>query len=110
MPKVRVVKAARGVLSLEIDHDDQAAGWALFRAFLGTHSPQLTDMVVTQLAELSRQGGEIAEPALNDNLGIVRGIAPRDTAELLLAMQMAAVHGATMVTARRLNGDQTPAH
>jgi hypothetical protein len=108
-PKVRVVKAARGVLSLAIDHDDQAAGWALFRASLGGHSGQLTDMMVTQLAELSRQGGEIAEPALNNNLGIVRGIAPRDTAELLLAMQMAAVHGATMATARRLNGDKTPA-
>ena len=108
-PKVRVVKAARGVLSLAIDHDDQAAGWALFRSLFGGHSAQLTDMMVTQLAELSRQGGEIAEPALNDNLGIVRGIAPRDTAELLLAMQMAAVHGATMVTARRLNGDKTPA-
>jgi hypothetical protein len=111
-PVVRVVEAADGVLSLDIDHadhDDQAAGWALLRASLGGHSRQLTDMMVTQLAEVSRQGGVIAEPAINYNLGIVRGIAPRDTAELLLAIQMAAVHGATMATARRLNGDIVPA-
>ena len=111
-PVVRVVEAADGVLSLDIDHadhDDQAAGWALLRASLGGHSRQLTDMMVTQLAETSRQDGVIAETALNNNLGIVRGIGPRDTAELLLAMQMAAVHGATMATARRLNGDIVPA-
>jgi len=111
-PKLRVVEAAGGVLSLDIDpddSDDQAAGWALLRASLGGHSRQLTGMLVTQLAELSRQDGDIAEVALNNNLSIVRGIRPRDTAELLLAMQMAAVHGATMATARRLNGDIVPA-
>lgn len=111
-PRLRVVEAAGGVLSLDIDPDDpddQAAGWALLRASLGGHSRQLTGMVVTQLAELSQQDGDIAEAALNNNLSIVRGIGPRDTAELLLAMQMAAVHGATVATARRLNGDIVPA-
>ena len=40
-------------------------------------------------------------------LSVVRGINPRDETEALLAAQMAAIHNATMVAARRLNHVET---
>jgi hypothetical protein len=40
-------------------------------------------------------------------LSVVRGINPRDETEALLAAQMAAIHNATMVAARRLNHIET---
>jgi len=40
-------------------------------------------------------------------LSVVRGISPRDETEALLAAQMAAIHNATMVAARRLNHVET---
>ena len=40
-------------------------------------------------------------------LSVVRGIGPGDETEALLASQMAAIHNATMVAARRLNHVET---
>ena len=40
-------------------------------------------------------------------LAVVAGINPRDETEALLAAQMAAIHNATMVAARRLNHIET---
>ena len=40
-------------------------------------------------------------------LSLVRGINPKDETEALLAAQMAAIHNATMVAARRLNHVET---
>ena len=44
---------------------------------------------------------------LNFMLSVVAGINPRDETEALLASQMAAIHNATMVAARRLNHVET---
>ncbi len=56
-----------------------------------------------QIAILGSHGRNIDEGASNFALGFVDCMKPRDAAEMLLATQMAAIHQATMMMARRLN-------
>ena len=55
-----------------------------------------------QLARIAFQGGAISQDDLGFMCSVVTGIKPRDRLEYMLAAQMAAVHLATMTSARRL--------
>ena len=55
-----------------------------------------------QLARIAFQGGEIGQDDLGFMCSVVTGIKPRDRLEYMLVAQMAAVHLATMTSARRL--------
>ncbi len=56
---------------------------------------------------MGEHGHSISEGASNFALSVVASVAPRDALEAMLAVQMAAVHQATMMMARRLNHVQT---
>ena len=56
-----------------------------------------------QIAVLGSYGKRIDEGASNFALGFVDSMKPRDAAETMLMTQMAALHQATMMMARRLN-------
>lgn len=64
---------------------------------------QVADGLVGQAAVLGSHGQRIDAAATGFVLGFVDGMAPRDPAETLLLAQMAAIHQATMMMARRLN-------
>src|SRR5438093_11802537 len=70
---------------------------------MGARDPDFYEALISQLADVSRQGRTADERGLNFMLSVVNGIEPRDQVEALLAAQMAAVHNATMIFARRLN-------
>jgi hypothetical protein len=84
------------------DHPDPAVGEVLLMAALGTTDRDFFGGVVRQLGDASSQGGKVDERALNFMLSVVKGIKPRDQVEAMLATQMAAVHVATLTSARRL--------
>src|SRR5204862_3083795 len=65
--------------------------------------PSFYEVLISQLADVGRQGRTADERGLNFMLSVVKGIEPRDQIETMLAAQMAAVHNATMIFARRLN-------
>ena len=69
----------------------------------GAINPLVTDGVVRGLSVLGSHGNKIDEAASNFALNFVDSMAPRDPAETLLLAQMAAIHQATMMLARRLN-------
>jgi hypothetical protein len=71
-------------------------------AALGTTDRDFFGGVVRQLGDTSSPGGKVDERALNFMLSVVKGIKPRDQVEAMLATQMAAVHVATLASARRL--------
>jgi hypothetical protein len=50
---------------------------------------------------------QVDQEASNFALSVIRGVEPRDQVEAMLAAQMAAVHMATMMLARRLNHVET---
>lgn len=74
------------------------------QAALGTVYPQYYAHTMTRLVELSMTGGEINPLQFNGFLGMVAGIRPRDQLESMLAVQMAAIHDATLRAAKTLQG------
>ena len=69
---------------------------------LGTDSAEFTDGVLRQLASAVSLGGGADEEAINFALAVIAGIEPKDELETMLAVQMAAIHLATMTFTRRL--------
>jgi hypothetical protein len=63
--------------------------------------------ILGQIANVARTGKQLSARDLNFVLATVRAIDPRDSTEALLAVQMAAIHNATMVAACRLNHTET---
>jgi hypothetical protein len=88
--------------TLAPDHPDPAVGQVVLMAALGTTDRDFFGGVVRQLGDTSSPGGKVDERALNFMLSVVKGIKPRDQVEAMLATQMAAVHVATLASARRL--------
>ena len=69
---------------------------------LGTNSQEFMDGVLRQLANAVSPGKDADEEAINFALAVIAGIEPKDELETMLAMQMVAVHLATMTFTRRL--------
>ena len=69
----------------------------------GAGNRQVVDGLVRQVAVLGSHGQRSDADASGFALGFVDSMAPRDAAETLLLAQMAAIHQATMMMARRLN-------
>jgi hypothetical protein len=74
---------------------------------LGTTDPDFLDGILCQLFNVGSRGGKADERTLNFMLSVVKGVKPRDQVEALLAVQMAAVHAATMTMACRLGRTET---
>ena len=83
-------------------HPNQAVGAVLWASALGTTDLTFAATLFGQLAEVARAGGALREADLNGALALVRGLAPTDETEAMLAAQMTAVHNASMAAAARL--------
>ena len=96
LPKVKLDFSAGGILKVgmsgSFDLIDAGAGNASVSAGL-----------IGQLSVLGSHGNKVDEKASNFALGFLESMAPKDAAETLLVAQMAAIHQATMMMARRLN-------
>ena len=92
-----------GVAQIEPDHPDLAVGYILLMEALGTTELDFLNGLLGQLASAGSRGKSVDESGLNFMLSVVKGIEPEDQVETMLAAQMAAVHMATMTSARRLN-------
>ena len=69
---------------------------------LGTDSQEFMDGVLRQLTNAASPGKDADEEAINFGLAVIAGVEPKDELETMLAMQMVAVHMATMTFTRRL--------
>ena len=97
------LKMLDGVLQINFTHADPDLAHILMMADLGTCDPNFLIGVQGQVANIGAQGQSIDEGASNFLLSVVRGVQPRDELESMLAVQMGAIHQATMMMARRLN-------
>lgn len=91
------------VLEIGYDHESSQLAAALTMADLGTIDPAFLTTVVKQIATIGSYGNRVDQDNSNFLLSVVRAVQPRDGLETLLAMQMGAIHSATMMMARRLN-------
>jgi hypothetical protein len=95
-------KTATKVVNVSRDHPDGNTCRMLLADAFGTADDELASGLLTQLVHAS-QPDKLPTQELNFMLSLVRGINPKDETEALLAVQMAAIHNATMVAAGRLN-------
>jgi len=73
------------------------------RFFEAAPSAAFYSGVIGQIAKIGSQKMRMDEGVSNFAIGFVDCMKPRDAAEILLMTQMAAIHEATMMMARRLN-------
>ena len=99
------LKVAAG--DVKIDHPDPLFGQLSFLKAIGSTDGDFLEGLVKQLVNAGSQGPKPDEGGINFMLSVVKGIEPRDQIEAMLAAQMAAVHAATMMFARRLAGVET---
>ena len=75
----------------------------LERILRASGNTSVADGILSQAAIIGSHGNRVDESASNFVLGFVDAMEPKDAAEALLLTQMAAIHQATMMLARRLN-------
>lgn len=97
------VKTSGSTVTIDPDHPDTLIASMLLADMLCTTDIAFMRGINDQLAYAARTGKELKAADLNFMLSTIRGIGPRDQTEALLAVQMAAIHNATMTAARRLN-------
>ena len=69
---------------------------------MGSVDHDFVEGIISQLMNAGTKGQEFDGKGPNFMLSVIQGVAPRDEVECMLAVQMAAVHMATMTFARRL--------
>lgn len=106
-PDMKLELRDDGVLLISYHHGDPALATALIMADVGTCDPAFYAGLSGQIATIGAQGRKADETTSNFLLSVVRSIKPRDELETLLAVQMGAIHAATMMMARRLNHVET---
>ena len=100
-------KAGKRTAAIAVDHPDLATGYKLLSVALGGVSRDFLQGTIDSLAMAAQTGEEVSQDALNYNLAFVLGLKPQDTVEANLAVQMAAIHAATMKSAVGLAGSKT---
>ena len=101
-PRMRVSKK-NGITQIEPDHPEPVVAEILLMDALGTAEPAFLNGLLEQLAKVGTNGRHVDERRLNFMLAVVKGLEPKDQVEAMLAVQMAAIHEATMTFAHRLN-------
>jgi hypothetical protein len=81
--------------TLNVDSDN-------VRKMFGTSNEQFSEGLAGQLLNIVTQGQETNSKTLSAAGAMMAGIGPRDELEALLALQMLAIHNATMTFARKL--------
>ncbi len=110
-PHLQVENGQDGNITIEPDHVDLATASKLMLESVGTGSYDFYVRLLEQLSTLSRTGGKVSETELNFMLAAINGIEPRDEAEAMLAVQMTAIHVASINAARFLrSAEMLPQH
>jgi hypothetical protein len=85
------------------NHVDQELGEALTMEALGLTSSNVLGAIIDNISNLAVVNGTLDEARFNRLLATVRSVEPADELEAMMAVQMAAIHDATMTHARRLH-------
>jgi hypothetical protein len=102
-PNVRFIANGKDKSVFTLDHADKETGQLLLMEALGTAEPAFLEALLAQIVNAGTTGQEPDERAARQLVATVKGIAPRDHVEAMLAAQMAATNALTMTFARRLN-------
>lgn len=101
------LKMENNCISISYSHENPEAAALLLMADLGTMDPSFYSGITGHVARIGSHGAKIDAENSNFLLSVVRAVQPRDELETMLAVQMGAIHAATMMMARRLNNVET---
>ena len=88
---------------VDFDHPDGETGFRLAMHETGTGDVRFFLGLVKQIAALGESGNAVSGEAADFAMSVVAAVEPKDEIESMLATQMAAIHQATMMMAKRLN-------
>ena len=94
-------------LLVTFTHADPDLARLLLMADLATCDPHFLAGIHNQVAGIGARDQRFDEVNSNFLLSVARAVQPRDELESMLAVQMGAIHYATMMMASRLNGATT---
>ena len=100
-PRLKVTEKA-GAFNVGVDHPEPAVGELSLMRALGTTDTDFLGVIMKQLVNAGTEGKAHPGEGPNFMLSVMKGVAPKDQIETMLAAQMAAVHMASMTFARRL--------
>jgi hypothetical protein len=100
-PSLRIEDTESGE-KIAYNHLDQIDGKLLTMAAMGIQSSSFYERILLQMGTLGAQGAGLDEATLNFAVDAIKGIAPKDTVEVMQAAQMTAIHIHTMRYARRM--------
>jgi hypothetical protein len=103
-PRFKKGKLVGNVNTVDFDHPDTTTGFTLLADLFATSCDKFSSGLFAQLNNL---GDSATLSDTNFALATVKAINPRDETETLLAVQMAAIHNATMKTASILKSTST---
>lgn len=103
IPSFEAKKRGNGSVAMEVSED----GNALLQQIFSTKSKPFVDAAIGQLRNHVMMETADNKEALINGLVLIAAIKPQDALESLLALQMSAVHQATMTFSRRLANVQT---
>jgi hypothetical protein len=104
-PSMKVTMSEKGgkpAANIRVDHADFDTGTKLLAEALGTDDVEFLDGTLNSLAMVVQDGKQLDQDRLNNALSMVCGLQPKDQVESTLAVQMAAIHFATVRMASRL--------
>ncbi|MBA3014959.1 MAG: hypothetical protein KKD63_14395 [Proteobacteria bacterium] len=102
MPEFKVRDGKNGRHEISLDHPAPKWGEVTIMNACATTSYPFMEVIICQLSNAMSKGEKPDEAAINFALDVIKGVKPKDQVETLLAVQMAAIHMATMTFARRL--------
>jgi hypothetical protein len=100
--KIKVESEAGSGAKISAAHDDQQTAQALQAIALGVTSTGEIEYLLKDAINLTLRDQAIDAAAANEVLTMVSGLSPKSTVEAMLAMQMVAIHRATINMALRL--------
>jgi hypothetical protein len=111
LERINVMRAAprfkvshdKGKTKIEPHHSDQTCTDVLLSDMLATGDQVFAQALLVHISNFAQMGDQLTSDDLNTTISIVKEIGPRDPIEALLACQMAAIHKATVYTARRFD-------
>jgi hypothetical protein len=105
MPETQELVASAPVKEGRVTIDGEVAKIGVSESghVFGTNNPDIIEGIAGQIINVASKGAKPDAKAIAFMSALIGSIEPKDTIEAMLAAQMAAVHNATMVFARRLN-------
>jgi hypothetical protein len=111
VPPIKVSMSQREdgarVASIMVSHPDQTLAFELLAEATASESQAFLTGTLDALGMVAQRGGVVDEGQMNYAVSMVSGIRPRDQLEATLAVQMAAIHMATMSAAANMSGAKT---